>query len=100
MIASRKAEEFASADARFTVVAMIVGEQDGRQGIESDGTKQALQFPRTIFQEPAIRLRLGDEARQNISPRPVFLRGRRWRRILLPMQWVTGMAVNSTIALK
>jgi hypothetical protein len=58
-----EAEEFTRADAGFLIVAVIVGDEDGRRRVKDDGAEEGLEFAESVFHEPRregnLRLRHG-----------------------------------------
>jgi hypothetical protein len=45
-------EKFARADAGLLIVAIIVGDEDGRRRVENDGTEERLEFTGSVFGQP------------------------------------------------
>src|SRR5271155_4417102 len=49
----RKSQQLAGAGAGIPISAIVVRDQDGRRRMVDDGAEQQLEFPRTVFFEPA-----------------------------------------------
>ena len=62
---ARQTQQLAGADAGLAVAAIVIGEQNGRGGMEDDRPEQQLQFLRTVFRKPAVALRLRGRGGQN-----------------------------------